>query len=78
MDDCLQGNGTAAENLAYENCQKQCLAEASMTSASTAAPTMTGSSAAASASGGAQTTGTTGTSAGGKKHIALLLRAELS
>jgi len=41
--DCPKGNGTATDNLNFENCQKDCLVSATMTSA-TAAPTATGGS----------------------------------
>ena len=67
MSSCDKGNGTAAENLAYENCLKGCVASASI--AHTAAPTMAPTAA---GTGGSETgagrgnAGPTGTESGGK------------
>jgi len=62
INDCTQGNGTAAENLAYENCQKACRSSAATVTATTdARPGYTGGAAAPAATTG---TGASVTSVG--------------
>ena len=63
---CDHGDGTAAENLVYQDCLKDCVASATITPASTAAPTTeAGSTATATGDAGsaATTTGDAGSAA---------------
>lgn len=76
MSSCNHGDGTAAENLDYENCLKGCVASATITAAGSAATGGSGSSGTESAN--AMTTQTTGTDAGGKHTFSFTMPEELS
>ncbi|RDL41097.1 uncharacterized protein BP5553_01076 [Venustampulla echinocandica] len=58
ISECPKGNGTATDDKNFLNCQKGCLASATITPSSTPAATGTGKSGAGNTSGGAKPTGT--------------------
>jgi len=70
---CPKGNGTSEDNANFENCQKSCIASATLTSSgpaatatgSTGGSATGGSATGGSATGGAKTTGTSGNTATG-------------